>query len=102
MYRKIIILLFIIFTLCGCDKIRNLQWVYYDQTGCADPWGVSYQESDVVEYFKQKGIKIYDIKFTNDGIVEYCYSCGCKTGYRINCKVKEKDISVMLSEVFYE
>ena len=41
-------------------NIRNLQWVYYDETGCADPWGTTSNASEaekvsaIEDYFKEK------------------------------------------------
>lgn len=92
----------------SCDKIRNIQWVYYDITGCSAPWGyVTWTtESETIkiveEYFKQKNVRIYKIKITNDGTPQACKACYCKTGQRINCKVKDDDVSVMIAEGFYE
>lgn len=100
MKKIIIILLFILFI--SCDKICNLQWMKYEQTACADTWGNSNSfsndkdlEKAVTNNFDEMKIKIKTVNITNDGIIDYCYACNCRTGKIIHCKVKEKDISEM-------
>lgn len=78
--KRILILLLAIITLSSCEKITNTTWVYYDETGCADPWikgDITEEEKkkNVVKYFEDKSIKIRAIEILNDGILEGCYAC---------------------------
>ena len=111
----ILITLIIAATTIGCEKIYNTAWVYYDETFGTNPWSsyinvaVDTPENEkikaVEEYFKDKGIKIFKIEITKDnppinGIL--CLVPHCETGYRVKCKIKEKDLSKMEKEGFYQ
>lgn len=98
MYSNIFIILItanLIFS-NGCKKISYRQWVYYDETGCTDPWGVyvnkpESEKIDAIEhYFNEKNIKLFKIEILNDGTIDLCKACFCRTGERIKCKVKKK------------
>ncbi|MDY0368762.1 MAG: hypothetical protein WCR58_01745 [Bacteroidales bacterium] len=91
----------------GCEKISDTTWVYYDETYCADPWGYNTvsdneKKKNVEKYLKDKSIKVFKIEITHDGVQENCFACGCKTGKRIKCKVKESDKGTILNEKFYQ
>jgi hypothetical protein len=85
---------------------------YYKETFCTNPWssiiniGVDTPKDEkikaVEEYFKDKAVKIFKIEIVEDGKREACDACHCKTGYRIKCKIKEKDLSKMEKEGFYQ
>ena len=109
--KAIIILITIVIatTTIGCEKLYNTIWVYYDETDCFDSWGIFKHNTPkdekikvIEEYFKDKGIKIFKIEITEDGTREICMACFCKTGYRIRCKIKERDLSKMEKEEFYQ
>lgn len=105
--RTILILFLGILTLSSCEKTTNTTWVYYNETYCADPWeqaNVSKEEkkNNIVKYFKEQGIKIYAIEILNDGTPEMCEACHCKSGVRIKCKVKKKEVEAMLNVNFYQ
>lgn len=95
-------------TFSSCDKINDTTWVYYEETGCADPWGTTENTSEtdknkaVKAYFKDKGSKIYKIEITDEGTFEACKACHCKTGKLIKCKIKDEDVDIFLNEGFYQ
>lgn len=106
-------MIFLIMSLIGlatfnsCEKFTDTTWMYYDETYCADPWGQNTVPDDdkkknVEKYLENKDIKIFKVEITSDGTPENCYSCGCKTGKRIKCKIKESDVSAMKNENFYQ
>jgi len=96
-----------IVTLNGCEKLVKTSWVYYDESYCADPWGNNSVQTDekkenIETHFKDKGIKIFKVEILDDRTPESCFSCRCKTGNRIKCKIKERDVTEMENEGFYQ
>ena len=94
-------------TIIGCEKLVKTSWVYYDETYCSDPWGNAdvddaKKPDNVEKYFKGKKIRIFKVEILSDGMMDSCYSCGCKSGKRIRCKIKTKDKSEMKAVNFYE
>lgn len=55
----------------------------------------------VVEYLATKGIKVLEIEIFFDRTPDTCSDCVCKTGRRIKCKIKKRDISDIKKEGFY-
>jgi len=101
------ILLFSFFFLLfgGCKK--DTIWVYYNETGCMDKWGVanvpdSKKTNNVKRYLNRKGIHVITLEITNDGIPDPCKACFCKTGKRIRCEIYENDLKKALNENFYK
>lgn len=117
---KPIIILFtlvIAATTISCEKLYNTTWVCYDDTFCANPWSsiinisVETPQNEkikaVEKYFKDKGIKTFKIEIVKDKtLLDFypdsiiCLACHCKTGYRVKCKIKERDLSKMKKKVF--
>ena len=94
-------------TLNSCEKFADTTWTYYNETYCADPWGQNTVPEDekkknIENHFKDKGIKIFKVEITDDGTLDLCESCGCKSGKRIKCKIKESDLAAMKNEGFYQ
>ena len=94
---------FLLFSACQKDTI----WVYYDETGCSDKWGVANvsdieKTKNVKKYLKSQGIHVITLEIKNDGTLEPCFACHCKTGKRIKCEIYENDIKKALNENFYE
>ncbi len=94
-------------TLNSCEKLTATTQMYYDETYCADQWGQNTVSDDdkkknIEKYLKNKDIKIFKVEITNDGTLELCFACSCKTGKRIKCKVKESDIESMQNEKFHQ
>jgi hypothetical protein len=108
--KKIIFPISLVFATASfsCEKIYNTTWVYYDETRCADSWDTNENTPEnekikaVEEYFKDKGIKIFKIEIAKDGTPEACDACHCKSGNRTKCKIKERDLSKMEKEGFYQ
>ena len=106
--RKIIfttIVLIFLGSFFACEK--DTIWVYYNETGCMDKWGVanvpdSKKTNNVKKYLKRKGIHVITLEIKNDGTLELCFACHCKTGKRIKCEIYENDIKKALNENFYE
>jgi len=97
-----IVLLVLLFFSCQKDTV----WVYYNETGCSDKWGVaSVPEKEktkkVKKYLSRKGIHVVTVLITNDGISEVCFACHCKTGKRITCEIYENDLQKAINENFY-
>jgi len=104
---SIVLVVVISFSFTGCEKLTNTTWVYYNETYCADVWGQNTVPEDekkktIKKHFKDKGIRIFKVEITADGTPDSCFSCGCKTGKRIKCKIKEKDVTAMKNEGFYQ
>lgn len=96
--KTLFVLISIILTMNSCEKIADTTWVYYDETECSDPWGVTSddisekEKKQVIEdYLKENNLKVYKTEISNEREPEGCKSCFCKTGVIIKCKVKVKD-----------
>ena len=81
-------------------------WMYYDETGCSDPWGVgsiSEQEKkvNIENYLNGLNIDVFLIEISEDGVADNCFACYCKTGFIIKCKIKEEDVTTLLNDGFY-
>jgi hypothetical protein len=83
-----------------------MNWVYYDETICADRWDKSINnevlKDNITRYFEGQGVRIYDLEIFSDRTPEHCSDCTCKTGRRIKAKVKGKDLKGIESEGFYK
>jgi len=91
----------IILTSCQKEKV----WVHYTETQCADPWGgyTAPDEEKVIairEYFATEGVQVYHVTIEAMHQPAVCMACSCTSGNVINCRVREKDLPVMLSHGF--
>jgi len=90
-----------------CAQSSNkMIWVYYNETQCADNWGNAFEnenekKQNIITYFENLNVRIYDIRIVNYGFGEICAACFCLTGNRIYCKIKKNDLDVMKSENFH-
>jgi hypothetical protein len=88
----------------GCSK-SNTAWLYYDETNCLDKWESNMNnellKNNVVSYMDTRGVKVLEIEIFSDREKENCTECSCKTGRRIKCKVKKRDIKAIKREGFY-
>ena len=99
----IIALASVLFSACQKDTV----WVYYDETGCADKWGVknvpdAEKIKNVKKYLRRRGIHVITLEITNDGIFDLCEACYCKTGKRIKCEIYKTDLHKAYNENFYQ
>lgn len=102
----VVLLLAIQLLLCSCNKPLKERWVYYDETYCADAWTYSgvneVLKQNIVDYFKEKNISIYDIEIFVDRQPEQNTSCLNKSGRRVRCKIGKRDLDDIKSHGFYE
>ncbi|EAZ82860.1 hypothetical protein [Algoriphagus machipongonensis] len=114
MHRNFVHLLFIGAFILGTQSCGDLQdldktEVYWDQTGCADPWNLSNNSSDeelksaILDYLKVEGIKKARItRISNEAEAQVCYACFCTTGKRFHLEVPINQKSKLLSLGFKE
>ena len=108
--KKILIislLLIGIITFNNCKKITGKVWVYYDETYCANPWGESNlseseKKNNIKHYLENMDVKVFKVIVSNENTPENCFSCGCKSGNIIKCKIEEKDVNVLVKVGFYQ
>ena len=106
-YILFLLLVSVFVTNCNKQQSTNIIRVYYNETKCSDKWGSSNipeneKKQNIIMYFENLGIRIYDIQIVNDGTSEECKACFCKTGYRIHCKINKDDLSKFKTENFYD
>ena len=125
-FSSIIILLLIITTFNSCVKETvvttteepttvicieaaavDTVWMYYDETGCADAWGmnnVPEQEKliNIENYLNDLNINIFELEISEDGPPEDCFACSCKTGFVIKCLINGEDVNILIAENFYQ
>jgi hypothetical protein len=92
--------------LAACGKSGNVKWVHYDETRCADKWDYDINneklKDNVVSYLGSKGVKVFEIEIFTDIPAQPCTDCTCKTGRRIKCKIKKREVKNVTGEGFYE
>ncbi|HMO38400.1 MAG TPA: hypothetical protein PKC76_03810 [Saprospiraceae bacterium] len=97
----------IIYKNCDCKNTNNRTCIIYEQTYCADPWGHDDQEDEKLvnnlkEYFENLGTTLYNVGIDNNGTIQNCYACHCKSGKRFCAKVKNKDLKTIKTYGFIE
>ncbi|MBN3582113.1 hypothetical protein JYB64_06920 [Algoriphagus aestuarii] len=113
MRRNLFILLILGFLFglqsCGENSELGKTEVYWDQTGCADPWEVSIQTSDeelkfaILAYLKSEGVKNARVKrISDEAQTQVCLACFCTTGKRFHIEVPKNQKSKILSLGFKE
>lgn len=92
--------------LISCGKSGNVKWVYYDETYCSDKWDYHVNnellKENVAGFLKGKGVKVYEIEIFNDRTPDTCTDCSCKSGRRIKCKIKKREVKNVRGLGFYE
>lgn len=90
----------------GCGKRNDIEWVYYDETRCADRWDRSNSnevlKANIIKYYEGQSVTIYDLEIFFDRSPDTCFDCVCKTGRRIKAKIKGRDLSDVKSDGFYQ
>lgn len=110
--RKTILLYFLVSLITAgalintsCKSNNNI-WVFYDETYCSDVWKYNSNnealKQNIVDFFKTEGVSILELEIYIDRPEEVNNTCQNKTGRRVKCKVKKKDLSRMQSRGFYE
>ena len=90
----------------SCDKSSRETWAYYDETYCADKWTQSGNnetlKQNIIDYFKPKGVEIFDIEIFVDRDAENSSQCFNKTGRRVRIRVNKSDLDDVKAIGFYE
>lgn len=91
----------------ACRKDPTYIWMIYDETLCSDPWGESAasiceKNTKIFQFFIDKDIFVHEIRFTYDGNSGLNSGCSETTGTRIWCQIKEKHISSLILQGFYQ
>jgi len=90
--KLLLSLLFLIFIVIACHKDEPIgkdsyTRFYYKQTYCADPWPTGNTDSitlvNVTGYLNSLNLYIADLGIKQDGNIEICQACACKTGKTI-------------------
>jgi len=104
-FRTLLFLLAISAVFSDCGK-SSFKWLHYDETVCADRWEYSMNneklKDNVTSYLDKKGIKLFEIEIFIDFPPDGCADCTCKTGRRFKVKIKNRDLSDIKKEGFYE
>jgi hypothetical protein len=95
--KKLYAILFLLsIVLFSCTKTRNIAWMYYDETQCADKWAFTNNnemlKDNVMNYLKSQKVKAYEMEIFNNTAPESCTACTCKTGRRYKIKIRHSDI----------
>ena len=89
-----------------CARNDNSTCIFYEETGCADPWGNHPSDQilsqEILNYFLSKGATLFDIVFLNTGNAQVCNACHCKTGRIIEAKIETLQLSIALENGFIE
>jgi hypothetical protein len=104
--RLILISVVCIAAFIHSEKLARTTWMSYEETKCADPWykgnvAKKVKVDNIESYLASKGVKVFDVKITDEGTFQPCQSCGCKTGKIIKAKTKENDTGTLKNEGFY-
>lgn len=89
----------------GCEK--ETTWVYYDETGCADPWGSSNMEEHqkieaILDFADQQGVDFCELFLVADGETEPCDACHCRTGNRLHGRIPSEQLHKIFGFGFYQ
>ena len=100
MKKTILAISTIIAMLFSCDKDKETT-LYWDQTGCLNPWDnyisldsftVEAYHEGINDYLTEQEITVYSISSELDSTkIELCLACHCKTGEVIAIKIPTKD-----------
>ena len=86
----------------NCEK-RNIRWVSYLETQCADPWGNASTRTETTQlvknYFAEKGAIIISVEFSTANVL-ICQACGCYSGREINVSVDKGEVGILLDHGF--
>ena len=92
---------------CNCKNTISRTCVIYEQTYCADPWGQNNEGDEklvnnLIVYFDNIGITLFDVGIGEGGIRQDCYACHCKSGRRFCAKVRNRDLNTVKEYGFTE
>jgi hypothetical protein len=81
---------------CDCKNTQSTTCVFYEQTGCFDPWGNHPDEKELIhrfiEHFDRLGVYVKDVCVDHKGTQDLCLACTCRTGIRFLARVKNSEL----------
>lgn len=105
MLRSLLLILVLATATPACHKKKNITWMYYEETRCADRWAYTNinqtLKENVIGYLRSKGITAYEMEIFIITEPEACKACTCKTGRRFKLKVKTSDVEKARGEGLY-
>lgn len=100
------LLVFVLFAFADCGKRNKIEWIYYDETRCADQWEFNINneklKENIISTMEARGVDIIELEIFSDRTPSGCFECDCKTGRRIKAKIRGKDLSAAQSQGFYQ
>ena len=111
MKKTILAITTIIAMLFSCDKDKETT-LYWDQTGCSNPWNdyisldsftVEAYHEGINDYLTEQDITVYSISSELDStIIQLCLACHCKTGRVIKVEISSGKRRKMKDLGFYQ
>ena len=103
MNLKIIITLIGILLICSC--INNLDndklWIRKQLTQCAEEWQTPNSDTEGIKnFFKNKGLIIYNIKLEQLPPQIHCQACTCLSDTVLHLEISERDLNYFLEKGF--
>ena len=81
----------VVLLVSACRAPIKTSWVYYEETGCADPWpaGATDDETkaNLVKYLNQYEISVYKIALQAEELEKECEGCQCLTGRKFRVEI---------------
>jgi len=89
--------------LSSCEK-RQLRWMEYKETQCADAWGDEENDEDIIfaleNYFFTLGAPLKAVEFREDDGLYVCAACGCYSGRIIEVQVHKDHENILIEHGF--
>ncbi|NQV52699.1 MAG: hypothetical protein HQ500_05915 [Flavobacteriales bacterium] len=90
----------------GCARQFNSVWVLYEESYCADPWGVDFEDDDakfkaVKDYLEASDIRAFKVEAGTGIEKSVCNSCECGNGEVLRAKVHEDDRQAVVAAGWY-
>ena len=88
-----------------CNNSCNRICMIYEQTGCSDPWKYDLNNDDnqkniLISYFNNLNISLHKVELDNEGSIDHCRACFCRTGKRFKVLVDKTHLAVMIEHKF--
>ncbi|GAA4289855.1 hypothetical protein [Aestuariibaculum suncheonense] len=93
---------------CSNDESTNEGVsVFWEQTGCADPWGTGANDTEAETtnalklFLAGEDISVFKVNVEITSTAQDCFACSCLTGKTITVNVAESDVAKMEELGFY-